>query len=115
MDTEKKLQLSTSDLDGDLSSVIKEEEIIANREAADFCIPSEKMRSFIERKKPFFAERDVLAFAKIQKVHPGLVVGQIQRAMARYDLLRKHLVKIRKPLAMSIMMDGWGDIVPTER
>lgn len=104
-----------SDLEGDQPQGGAEEEAIANREAADFCVPSEKMRSFIERKRPFFAERDVLAFAKIQKVHPGLVVGQIQRAMNRYDLLRKHLVKIRKPLAMSMMMDGWGDMVPTER
>jgi HTH-type transcriptional regulator/antitoxin HigA len=111
----KEIALIDSDLEGDLSSVVQEEEIIANREAAEFCVPPEKMRSFIDRKRPFFAERDVLAFAKIQKVHPGLVVGQIQRAMDRYDLLRKHLVKIRKPLAMSIMMDGWGDIVPTER
>jgi HTH-type transcriptional regulator/antitoxin HigA len=111
----KEMAIVDSDLDGDLSSFIQEEEIIANREAADFCVPSEKMQSFIDRKRPFFAERDVLAFAKIQKVHPGLVVGQIQRAMNRYDLLRKHLVKIRKSLAMSVMMDGWGDMVPTER
>lgn len=111
----KEFAIVDSDLDGDLSPDTQDEEILANREAADFCVPSDKMRSFIERKRPFFSERDVLAFAKINKVHPGLVVGQIQRAMNRYDLLRKHLVKIRKPLAMSIMMDGWGDMVPTER
>lgn len=111
----KETAIVDSDLEGDLSSFIQEEEIIANREAADFCVACDKMQSFIDRKRPFFAERDVLAFAKIQKVHPGLVVGQLQRAMNCYDLLRKHLVKIRKSLAMSVMMDGWGDMVPTER
>jgi HTH-type transcriptional regulator/antitoxin HigA len=104
-----------SDLDGDLSAVVQTEEIVANREAADFCVPIEKMNSFVERKRPFFSERDVLAFAKIHKVHPGIVVGQIQRATNRYDLLRKHLVKIRKSLSLSTMMDGWGDVIPLDR
>jgi HTH-type transcriptional regulator / antitoxin HigA len=104
-----------ADLFEDSGASVDAEERIANGDAADFCVPSEKMRSFIERKKPFFAERDVVAFATIQGVHPGLVVGQIQRAIKRYDLLRKHLVNVRKSLAMSMMMDGWGDMIPTER
>ena len=92
-----------------------EEERITNEEAADFCVPSEKMQSFYLRKKPYFPEREVLAFAKIMKVHPGLVVGQLQRRMGRYDFLRRHLVRVRENLAASMMMDGWGDFVPTER
>lgn len=92
-----------------------EEERITNEEAADFCVPSEKMQSFYLRKKPYFAEREVLAFAKIMKVHPGLVVGQLQRRMGRYDFLRRHLVRVRENLAASMMMDGWGDFIPTER
>lgn len=92
-----------------------EEERITNEESADFCVPSKKMQSFYLRKKPYFAEREVLAFAKRMNVHPGLVVGQLQRRMDRYDLLRKHLVHVREILAESMMMDGWGDLVPTER
>lgn len=91
------------------------EERIANEEAADFCVPNKKMQSFYLRKKPYFAEREVLAFAKRMAVHPGLVVGQLQRRMDRYDFLRKHLVRVRDMLAASMMMDGWGDFVPTER
>ena len=111
----KKAAIIDSDLEGNLSAIIQTEEVIANREAAEFCVPIEKMTSFVERKRPFFAERDVLAFAKIHKVHPGIVVGQIQRATNRYDLLRKHLVKIRQSLSLSMMMDGWGDVIPVER
>ena len=92
-----------------------EDERIANEEAADFCVPSKEMQSFYLRKKPYFAEREVLAFSKRMNVHPGLVVGQLQRRMERYDLLRKHLVRVREVLAGSMMMDGWGDLVPTER
>jgi HTH-type transcriptional regulator/antitoxin HigA len=90
------------------------EERIANSEAADFCIPSEQMRSFYLRKKPFFSETDVLAFSKRMKVHPGIAVGQLQRMANRYDLLRKHLVRVRPTLAASMMMDGWGDVVPVD-
>lgn len=101
--------------EGDPSSSINEEERIANSEAAEFCVPTERMTSFYLRKKPYFAEREVEAFAKIVGVHPGLVVGQLQRRMGRYDFLRKHLIKVRDTLAGSMMMDGWGDLVPTEQ
>ena len=94
---------------------VNEEETIANREAADFCVPEEKMQSFYLRKKPFFAEREVIAFARRMQVHPGIVVGQLQRLLGRYDLLRVHLVKVRRCLAASMMMDGWGDTVPLVR
>lgn len=101
--------------EGDPSHSINEEERVANLEAADFCVPSERMTSFYLRKKPYFAEREVEAFAKIVGTHPGLVVGQLQRRMGRYDFLRKHLIKVRDSLSMSMMMDGWGDMVPTDQ
>ena len=93
----------------------REEEQVANLEAEEFCVPRSDMESFYLRKKPYFADREVVAFSKRMSVHPGLVVGQLQRRMGRYDFLRKHLVKVRKTLAESMMMDGWGDLVPTER
>jgi HTH-type transcriptional regulator / antitoxin HigA len=102
------------DLEGAFSLSQNDEERIANTEAADFCVPSEHVRSFYLRKKPFFSESDVLAFSKRMKVHPGLAVGQIQRLANRYDLLRKHLVKVRSYLAGSMMMDGWGDVIPLD-
>lgn len=101
------------DLNMDSSSTINAEEEIANSEAAEFCVPIKKMNSFYLRKHPYFAEREVLAFSKRMGVHPGLVVGQLQRRMDRYDFLRKHLVKVREHLSISMMMDGWGDLIPT--
>jgi HTH-type transcriptional regulator/antitoxin HigA len=65
------------------------------------------MTSFIHRKNPFFYEKDVLAFAKINGVHPGLPVGQIQRSTGRYDHLRKHQVKIREFVLPGAIVDGW--------
>jgi HTH-type transcriptional regulator/antitoxin HigA len=103
------------DVDLELASqAVNDEEKIANAEASDFCVPSDKLQSFYLRKKPFFSETDVIAFSKRVRVHPGLTVGQLQRMTSRYDLLRKHLIKVRSSLSRSMMMDGWGDIVPVE-
>jgi HTH-type transcriptional regulator / antitoxin HigA len=98
-----------------LTLELSEEEQIANRDAAEFCVPQEKIRSFYLRKKPLFAERDVLAFSKIMKVHPGIVVGQLQKLVGRYDLLRRHLVSVREHISGSALVDGWGDVVPVEQ
>lgn len=97
-----------------ISPDVNEEEQIANAEAGDFCVPQEQMLSFFNRKNPFFSERDTLAFARRMEVHPGLVVGQIQRLADRWDFLRRHQVKIREKITPFAMTDGWGDIAPVE-
>ena len=89
------------------TSDIPEEELQANAAAADFCVPQDKMQSFILRKNPFFYEKDVMAFAKINGVHPGLPIGQIQNKTGRFDYLRKHQVKIREHLFPGAIVDGW--------
>jgi len=91
---------------------IADEERIANEAAAEFCVPRKAMDSFIARKDPFFAERDLLGLAKTLNVHQGLVAGQLQHKTGRYDRFRNHLVKIRTMVAPSAMVDGWGDVVP---
>ena len=90
----------------------REEERIANSEAADFCVPQASMDSFYMRKHPFFSELDVLAFSKILKVHPGLVVGQLQKRLGRYNLLRHHLEPVLDQIETGAMVDGWGYFVP---
>jgi HTH-type transcriptional regulator/antitoxin HigA len=86
---------------------VPEEERIANAAASDFCVSREKMESFINRKIPFFYEKDVLAFARLNGVHPGLPVGQIQRRTERYDYLKKYQVKIRQFVTPGAIVDGW--------
>jgi len=100
------------DLDGRDSGEVVEEEKVANAAASAFCVPPEKLAGFIARKAPFFAERDILGFAKTIGVHPGLIAGQLQHQIKRYDLFRSHLVKIRSSIAPSAMVDGWGDVAP---
>ena len=89
-------------------------ERVANEAAAAFIVPSAAMSSFIEQKAPFFSERDILAFAAQHKVHPGMVVGQIQKRTERWNLLRRHLVKIREHLLPAATVDGFGVVARTK-
>lgn len=102
-------------IDADLDTQIQDvssEEAVANAAAADFCVPSEQLQKFIARKSPFFADRDVLGFARTIKVHPGLVAGQVRRHTGKYNLLQSHLVKVRSIVRPNAMVDGWGDVAP---
>lgn len=91
---------------------LPEEERIANLAASEFCVPSAKIESFIIRKNPFYYEKDVVAFSKIQGIHPGITVGQIQRRIHKYDYLRKYQVKIRQFVLPGAIADGWGQAIP---
>ena len=106
-----------AELEGERAGVgeeLPEEERVANEAAADFCVPQAKMNKFVAVKDPFYAERDIIGFARTLKVHPGLVAGQLQHKTGRYDRFRDHLVKIRSIVAPSAMVDGWGDVAPVE-
>lgn len=103
------------DLEGDRGGIgadIPEEERLANSAAREFGVPSAKMESFIARKAPFFSERDMVAFAKMLGVHPGIVAGQLQYRTGRYDRFRQHLAGIRAHVRPGAAVDGWGDIYP---
>ena len=91
---------------------IAEEERAANAAAQSFCVPKSKMDAFVTRKAPFFSERDLLGFAKVVKVHPGIVAGQLQHITGRYDRFRGHLANIRSHVATGTAVDGWGDVYP---
>ncbi len=93
---------------------VADEEREANAAAVDFCVSQKALDGFIARKGPYFSERDIIGFARTQNVHPGLVAGQLQRRTGRYDRFRAHLVPIRKLVTRGAMVDGWGDVAPTE-
>lgn len=94
----------------DSDSDTSEEERQANKAAAEFCVPDNRLRDFISRKAPVFAERDIRGFAATLKRHPGIIAGQLQHHTNRYDLFRNHLVKIRSIVLPTAEHDGWGDV-----
>lgn len=96
------------DIEGTAADQITEEETVANAEAVEFCVARSEMNGFVARVAPFFAEERVVLFAQRLNVHPGLVVGQLQRRLGRYDLFRKYQVKVRSFVTASALTDGWG-------
>lgn len=84
------------------------EEDLANSAARDFCVITDRFESFMIRKRPFYYERDVIAYSRIVGRHPGIVVGQMQRYMNNYSYLARHLAKVRQFVSPSAYVDGWG-------
>ncbi|MDH5675284.1 MAG: HigA family addiction module antitoxin [Myxococcales bacterium] len=97
---------------GTVGEEATEEERLANTAAADFCVPAKKMDSWVARKDPYFSEKDLLGFARVQSVHPGLVAGQLRQRTKRYNLFSKYLAKIREYLVATAVVDGWGEQHP---
>ena len=98
----------------DASSNRSDEEIQADKAAANFCVNEIDMQDFLDRVAPYFYEQKVIMFAQRVGVHPGIVVGQIQRRLDRHDLLKRHQVKIRSSVISSAASDGWGHQFPLE-
>lgn len=96
------------DLEAAQSESASEVEAVANRAAAEFCVSRSELQGFIARVDPFYSDERVVLFARRIHVHPGIVVGQLQRHLHRYNLLRKHQVKIRSIVSASALTDGWG-------
>jgi HTH-type transcriptional regulator/antitoxin HigA len=100
---------------------IADEERVANAAAADFCVPSNQLESFLARKSPYISEKDVIGFAGRLEVHPSIVVGQIQYATQQWSFLRKYLAAavcgVRDLLISTLgkknIVDGWGCVVQT--
>lgn len=96
-------------------SSIPIEERIANAAAAEFCVPQSTLESFIARNGSFFLDRDVTALARSIGRHAGIVAGQLQRRLNRYDLWRQLLVRVRQHVVPNAFSDGWGQIFPAQR
>lgn len=97
-----------SDVEAATGGQVLQEEQVANQAAAEFCVSQKELLGFIARVRPYFSEERVCLFAQRIGVHPGLVVGQLQRKLDRYDLMRRHQVKVREIAVKSAPADGWG-------
>ncbi len=90
-------------------------EIRANLDAASSLIDQSEIESFIRRISPLYSEQKVIQFAHRLKIHPGIIVGQLQRRKEiGYNSLRSLLVKVRDTAIEVAITDGWGKVVSTE-
>jgi HTH-type transcriptional regulator / antitoxin HigA len=68
----------------------------ANAEASVMLFPSDALHSFILRVAPIYSKERINQFANRVKIHPGIIVGQLQRRKEiGYSANREMLVKIR--------------------
>ena len=93
---------------------LEEQELAANEAAREFCVPKRDMDAFIARKAPYFSERDLIGFAKVLGVHPGIVAGQLQYRTSKFTHFRTHLAPVRAFVCPAAEVDGWGNIHPIE-
>lgn len=90
-----------------------EAESRANQHAANALIPTAELDSFIRRVGPLYPRERVIQFANKVKIHPGIVVGQLQhRKELGYSALRPFLVKVREIVTSTALTDGWNQIPP---
>lgn len=95
-------------LDADLS----DKERRANKEAAATLVPPDALESFIGRVGPLYSRQRVIQFAHHVKIHPGIIVGQLQhRKEIGYSALRDMLAKIRDVITETALTDGWGKTI----
>jgi HTH-type transcriptional regulator/antitoxin HigA len=108
-----------SPLDADLTDAMEgitvvraEMERRANAEAADALVPKDEMDSFVLRVGPLYSKEKIIKFAHRIKMHPGVIVGQLQRRHEiGYSANREMLSKIRGFVVSSSITDGWGHTI----
>jgi len=99
---------------GDGESPPSEQEKPASEQAADefagsFLVDREALQDFIIRVGPLYSKTRILGFARRMRVHPGVVVGQLQYlGEISYAHSRKMLERVRNVLTASALTDGWG-------
>ncbi len=83
----------------------------ADEFACNFIVPREEIDSFVARVRPYYSKQQIIRFANRIRVHPGLIVGQLQhRGEIKYSQCREMLVKIRDKVTESALTDGWGSL-----
>jgi HTH-type transcriptional regulator / antitoxin HigA len=84
-------------------------EIEADAIACEKLVPKAEIDSFIARIRPRYSRARINQFANQIQVHPGIIVGQLQRRdEIKYAQLRDTLVKVREIVTQSAVTDGWG-------
>jgi HTH-type transcriptional regulator / antitoxin HigA len=93
---ERETSLDQQLVGNDARRSISEDEARADARAADWLIPQRELQRFINSLKPYFSRAAILDFAATLKIHPGIVVGQLQnRSEIPYSHHRNLLTRVR--------------------
>lgn len=85
----------------------------ADEFAVAMLVPQHELQNFINRTRPLYSRNRIVNFAKRLRVHPGIVVGQLQfRAEISYRHSRDLLERIKATITNAAPTDGWGHRMP---
>ncbi len=87
-------------------------EIKADEFAVGRLVPQDRLDDFCRRVGPMYSYVRIKGFAKLQKVHPGIVAGQLHHRGVEHRFFRKLLVPVRQYVTETAITDGWGNTVP---
>jgi HTH-type transcriptional regulator/antitoxin HigA len=110
------LSVDTDLIDGVIGITVMlvqdEAEQRANKQAADSLIPSAELESFIRRVGPLYSKERIIQFAHKVKIHPGIIVGQLQhRNEIGFGANREMLAKVRSSVVETALTDGWNRVI----
>ncbi len=90
----------------------EEHERRASEEAAAALIPPTELLSFIRRVGPLYSRTRIIQFAHRMKIHPAIIVGQLQhRGEVRFSSHTQLLAKVRDIVTDNALTDGWGKTI----
>lgn len=90
-------------------------ERLADEFAEERLVPQARLESFIARVRPLYSTRRIEAFSQTVKVHPAIVIGQLQhRDEIGFSSFRGMLVPIREWVTPAALTDGWGSELPAD-
>lgn len=97
------------DFEGDRGKRLPPSERRANEVAAECCVPKQSLEAWLASSDRVFSRNKIVNFARQINVHPGLVVGQLQRRdVIPYSFHRELLEKVRGLVAQLDITDGYG-------
>lgn len=109
---EAPLDSNLTDYESIATTVRNSIESRADEEATDMLIPLQELNSFILRIGPLYSKESIIRFAHRMKIHPGIIVGQLQhRHEIGYHANREMLAKVRQVVIPAATTDGWGNYV----
>ena len=89
------------------------QEVAADRFAVENLVPQDELEDFIVRMRPIYPKTRLIGFASLAKVHPGIVLGQLQhRGEIQYGKNRDLLLKVRDTVTAATLTDGFGNALP---
>lgn len=94
---------------GEKSDVEQRADLFAQKALID----QDALENWIARTAPLYSKAKIMSFAKVNKVHPAIVLGQLQhRGEVHWSHSREMLVKIRHLITSTALTDGFGHTLP---